>query len=295
MRFFTSSFIGKLIIGARPQTLIASVCPVLIGTVIALDTHTFHLPPFLAILFFALCIQIATNFANDYFDFLKGVDTKERKGPHSTLLSGLLTLRAVRGATILSLILAGVLGLYLIQIGGWLIGVLIILAIFIAYLYTGGPYPIGYIGLGDVCVLICFGPLATAGTTYLQTNILSPIAIIAGLAPGLFSTALLSINNLRDMEQDRKALKKTLPIRFGVLFSKWESTLCLILPCLIPLYLVKLTSAHFMSLISIGYIVFTISPIYALFKGEKMDPLFSKIGKIFTLYSVLFTLGWMFS
>ena len=286
---------NRWIESARPKTLIASVSPVLLGTVIALNAGAFRILVFLATLIFALCVQIGTNFANDYIDFLRGADTKERMGPRRIVQSGLVSVRTMRKATFGIFTLAGMLGLYLMHIGGWHIGALALLAILFGYLYTGGPYPLGYLGLGDLFVLIFFGPVATAGTTYLQTGTLSSIAIIAGFAPGLLSTAIIAMNNLRDIDQDRKADKKTLPVRFGKTFGKWETTLCLILPCLIPLYLFKLTHTHLLSLISVGCIGLAIPLIRALFMDKELPPLFPKTGKILTLYTLLFTLGWISS
>lgn len=281
--------------GARPKTLIASISPVLLGTVIALDRQTFSFSIFFSSLMFALCVQIGTNFANDYLDFLKGADTKERKGPRRLVQSGQVNVQAMRAATLALFTLAGLIGLYLLYVGGWQIGVLALLAILFGYLYTGGPYPLGYVGLGDLCVLIFFGPVATAGVTYLQTGALSFIAIIAGLAPGLLSTAILAMNNLRDIEQDKAVNKKTLPVRFGVCFGKWETVVCLILPSFIPLTLFNLTHTHLLSLGSMGCLGFAIPLVRDLFQGKELAPLFPKVGKILTIYTLLFTLGWALS
>jgi len=277
---------------ARPKTLIASISPVLLGTVIALDNEVFRLSVFLATLVFSLCVQIGSNFANDYIDFLKGSDTTERKGPRRLVQSGLVSVRKMRVVTFGISFFSAVAGLYLMQIGGWQIGALALLSILLGYLYTGGPYPLGYLGLGDLFVLIFFGPIATAGTTYLQTGVISSIAIIAGFAPGLLSTAILSMNNLRDVEQDRKVNKKTLPVRFGIGFGRWETVVCLILPCLIPFYLFRLTHTHLLSLISVGYLALAIPLARALFSNRELAPLFPTMGKILTLYTLLFTLGW---
>lgn len=190
----------------RPKTLIASISPVLIGTVIAKDLRAWDLTIFLATIIFALCIQIGTNFANDYIDFLKGADTNKRKGPRRLVQSGLVSVKKMRLVTLSIFLVAGIIGLYLMKIGGWQIGALAFAAILFGYLYTGGPFPLGYLGLGDLFVLIFFGPVAVAGTTYLQTGTLSSLAIIAGCAPGLFSTAMLALNNIRDIEEDRIAI-----------------------------------------------------------------------------------------
>ncbi|NGX46354.1 MAG: 1,4-dihydroxy-2-naphthoate octaprenyltransferase [Chlamydiae bacterium] len=280
---------------ARPKTLIASISPVLLGTVIALDSKALRLSVFLATLIFALCVQVGSNFANDYIDFLKGADTEERRGPRRLVQSGLVSVHKMRLVTLGIFCLAGMIGLYLMQIGGWQIGAVVLLSILLGYYYTGGPYPLGYLGLGDLFVLIFFGPVATAATTYLQTGTISSIAIIAGLAPGLLSTAILAMNNLRDVEQDRKVNKKTLPVRFGVGFGRWETVACLLLPSLIPFYLFRLTHTHLLSLTSMGYLALAIPLTRALFSDRELALLFPKAGKILTLYTILFILGWAIS
>jgi len=278
--------------GARPKTLIASLSPVLIGTVIA---PIFHLSIFFATLIFALCVQVGTNFANDYLDFLNGADTKERKGPRRLVQSGRVSVRKMRAITGAIFAVALIIGLYLSRVGGWQIGALALLAILLGYLYTGGPYPLAYLGLGDLFVLIFFGPVATAGTTYLQTGIISPIALIAGFAPGFLSAALLALNNLRDIDQDRCANKKTLPVRFGLSWGKGEAILCLILPCAIPLILFQLTHSHLLSLLALSYILLAIPLIRSLLSKEELSPLFPKVGRVLTLYTLVFTVGWISS
>lgn len=281
--------------GARPKTLIASVSPVLLGTVVALDTGVFHAMIFVACLLFALCVQIGTNFANDYIDFVKGADTEERKGPRRLVQSGLVSVKTMRRVTMGIFTLAGLIGVYLMLVGGWQIGALALLAILLGYMYTGGPFPLGYLGLGDLFVLIFFGPVAVASVTYLQTGVVSPVAILLGFAPGLLSTAMIALNNLRDREQDANANKRTLPVRFGEQFGKWEITLCITLPCLIPLYLIKMTHAHLLSMISMLCLLPAFPLIRALFQGKPLPPLFPKVGKLLTLYTFLFIIGWALS
>nr|WP_316358142.1 UbiA family prenyltransferase [Candidatus Neptunochlamydia sp. REUL1] len=140
--------------GARPKTLIASLSPVLIGSVIAFKSGGLHWGIFLACVVFSLAVQIGTNFANDYIDFLKGADTKERKGPRRLVQAGLVSPEKMRTVTFAVFGVAGFVGLYLMWIGGWQIGVLSLMAILLGYLYTGGPYPLGYLGLGDLFVLV---------------------------------------------------------------------------------------------------------------------------------------------
>lgn len=275
--------------GARPKTLIASLSPVLIGSVIAFKLGRLHWGIFLSCVIFSLAVQVGTNFTNDYIDFLKGADTKERKGPRRLVQAGLVSPEKMRSVTFGVFSMAALVGLYLMWIGGWQIGVLALMAILLGYLYTGGPYPLGYLGLGDLFVLVFFGPVAVAGVVYLQTGVLSPAAILAGFPPGLLSTAILAMNNLRDREQDQKVGKKTLPVRFGLSFGKWELALCLIGAALVPLFQQSY-------LTSIATLALGTPLIRSVFKGEKaetMAPLFPKVVRLQTMYTLFFCVGWV--
>lgn len=278
---------NKWIEGARPKTLIASLSPVFIGTVIA---DKVHWGVFFACAFFALAVQIGTNFANDYIDFLKGADTHERKGPRRLVQAGLVTPEKMRKVTFGVFAVAALIGLYLMSVGGWKIGLLALLAILLGYLYTGGPYPLGYLGLGDLFVLIFFGPIAVAGVTYLQTGVVSPAATLAGFPPGLLSTAILAMNNLRDRDQDKKVGKKTLPVRFGLHFGKWEFALCLIGAALIPLF----QRGYLPSVATLAMGAPLIGTVFKAKKGEFLAPLFPKVGQIQIVYTLLFCIGWIF-
>lgn len=281
--------------GARPKTLIASLSPVLIGGVIALESQRFSFVVFIACILFALAVQIGTNFANDYIDFLKGTDTKERKGPRRLVQAGLVSAEKMRKVTFAIFGVAGLIGVYLMLVGGWQIGVLALLAILFGYLYTGGPFPLGYLGLGDFFVLIFFGPVATSGVVYLLTGEVSPIAILAGFPPGLLSTAILVINNLRDYESDKYANKKSLPVRFGMGFGKWEFALCIFLGILTPIILFAATGKHPWSLTSLATLGMGIPIVRSVFKDtapENLAPLFPKVGKLLTFYTLLFVIGW---
>lgn len=287
---------NKWIEGARPKTLIASVSPVLIGGVIAFGEGHFPLPVFVACLLFALCVQIGTNFANDYIDFLKGTDTKERVGPRRLVQGGLVSPETMRTVTLGIFGVAALLGIYLMMIGGWQIGVLSLAAILFGYLYTGGPYPLGYIGLGDLFVLIFFGPVATGGVYYLLAGNISPVAILAGFPPGLLSTAILVMNNLRDYETDKRAGKKSLPVRFGMDFGKWEFAFSIFIGALIPLVLFATTGTHPWSLcscFSIGLGLPLIKMVFHDSSPKALAPLFPKVGKLLTVYTLLFVIGWL--
>jgi len=224
------------ILATRPKTWIASFSPVFVGTSIA-SLQTFIPTIFICTLFFALFIQIGTNFANDYFDFLKGADTDERKGPLRAVQQGWISPLAMQKAIFIVFITAFFFAIPLMIKAGFWSFPITLASIACGILYTGGPKPLGYLGLGEILVFLFFGPIATCGTYFLQTNSLNTVICIASLAPGFLSCAILIANNLRDEETDKKANKNTLVVRFGALFGAIEYTFCLIAAACIPLTL----------------------------------------------------------
>ncbi|WP_309384214.1 1,4-dihydroxy-2-naphthoate polyprenyltransferase [Cerasicoccus frondis] len=207
--------VGAWILAARPKTLPAAIAPVLVGTALAAHNGVFDLAPALICLAFALLIQIGTNFANDYFDFVQGADTKERIGPTRAVAAGLVSPDAMRIAMIIVLSLAFIVGLSLVYWGGLWLVVIGIVSIICAVAYTGGPYPLGYNGLGDIFVFIFFGLIAVGFTYYVQAGAFSHVAWLLGAGVGALSTNLLVVNNYRDLETDRVAGKRTLVVRWG--------------------------------------------------------------------------------
>jgi 1,4-dihydroxy-2-naphthoate octaprenyltransferase len=177
----------------------------------------------------SLLIQVATNLANDYFDHKQGADTEDRLGPARAVQQGWITPKAMLNATVLVLILALCVGLYLISVGGWPIAVIGVTSLICAVAYTGGPMPLAYVGLGDIFVLAFFGLAAVVGTTWVQTLSAPPAAWIGGLSIGLLATAILVVNNLRDRKTDELANKRTLAVRLGATAARWEHTLTITL------------------------------------------------------------------
>ena len=207
------------VLATRPRTLSAAAAPVVAGSGLAAADGVFAALPAVAALLGALLIQIATNLANDYYDFVKGGDTAERLGPVRVTQAGMLAPEAVRRGMMVALGLALVTGIYLASVAGWPVVVIGLVSMLMGVCYTGGPYPLSYHGLGDVFVFVFFGPVATATTYYVQAHLWSPGAILAGVGLGAFSTAMLVVNNLRDRETDEAAGKRTLAVRFGDGFS----------------------------------------------------------------------------
>ncbi|CAA9542043.1 MAG: 1,4-dihydroxy-2-naphthoate polyprenyltransferase [uncultured Thermomicrobiales bacterium] len=210
------------LLAARPKTLPAAVAPVLVGTAVAIAEDGFVPLAALAALAVALLLQIAANLANDVFDFRRGADTAARLGPTRVTQSGLIAPGLVLAATAVVLAAAALCGLYLIGRGGWPIALLGLLALVSAVAYTGGPAPLGYLGLGDVFVFGFFGLVAVAGTAFVQTGRLSPLALAAAVPVGCLATAILVVNNLRDAITDRAAGKRTLAVRLGAARTRWE-------------------------------------------------------------------------
>ena len=182
---------------ARMRTLPAAAAPALLGVALAVGSGTFHLVAAVCAVLGAIAIQIGTNYANDYFDFKNGADTEHRVGPRRATQAGLVAPSTMRAAFIIAFAVAVAFGVYLVVRGGWPIVAVGVASVICGILYTGGPKPLGYLGLGDVLVLIFFGPVAVAGTVYVQSLQLDWTAVVVGLSPGLLSTAILVVNNLR--------------------------------------------------------------------------------------------------
>ena len=199
----------------RVPTLSAAVVPVLVGTAIAAREGRFNAVIFAVVICAALLIQIGTNLTNDLFDFQKGADTGGRLGPVRVVQAGLLSQKQVAAGSALSFGLAILLGLYLVKVGGWPIVAIGLAAVASGIAYTGGPWPLGYHGLGDVFVFIFFGVIAVVGTFYLQSGDVTGAALTASLPVAMLVTAILVVNNLRDIDTDRAAGKLTLAVRFG--------------------------------------------------------------------------------
>src|SRR5829696_15374 len=201
---------------ARPATLSAAVAGVLVGLGAALAVGTaFRVDTALGCVAVALLLQIAANLANDLSDFRRGADTDARQGPLRVAAAGLVTERQLEVAIAVVIVLAGVVGLWLATIGGWVLIALGALAMVAALAYTGGPFPYGYRALGEVFVFVFFGLVAVVGTAYLQALRLDAVFFLAAIPPGLLITAILVVNNLRDIPTDTVAGKRTLAVVLG--------------------------------------------------------------------------------
>lgn len=219
---------------ARPKTLPAAVIPVMVGTALAAAHHAADYPKVAICLAFALLVQIGTNFANDYFDFVKGADSAARVGPRRAVAAGLIAPGRMLAATWLVLGVAFAVGLLLVREGGWILLPIGIVSILCAIAYTGGPFPLGYNGLGDLFVFIFFGLVAVDTTFYVQAGYVTPDVTSCAAAVGLLAANILVANNYRDAETDAPAGKKTLVVRFGRKFAVWQYALSVTVALLCP-------------------------------------------------------------
>ena len=203
------------ILALRPRTLPVSLAPVLVGTAVAHQLGGLRVGPALAAAVGSLLLQIGSNLANDVFDFEKGADTADRIGPPRATQLGLLTPRAMKRGMVCVFGLATLVGLYLTAVAGPAILAIGVVSIAVAIAYTGGPWPLGYHGLGDLAVFVFFGVVAVTGTCFVQLGEVPLLAAVASIPVGALATAILVVNNLRDVETDRAAGKRTLAVRLG--------------------------------------------------------------------------------
>ncbi len=224
-------------LAVRPATLTASAAPVFVGAGAAWAEGVFAPGPALAALLGASLLQVGANFANDVFDFERGADNADRLGPQRATQQGWITPEQMKHAMWLAFAAATITGLYLTYVAGWPVLALGLASIAAAYLYTGGPRPYGYLGLGDLAVFVFFGVGAVAGTYFVQAHTVSRLALVASIPIGALATAILVVNNLRDIETDARAGKRTLAVRIGDPATRVYYFLLLLAAYAVPLLL----------------------------------------------------------
>lgn len=279
-------------LAARPKTLLASLAPVAIGTAMAVHEGQFHAPAMAAALVGAISIQVGTNFCNDYFDFFQGADTQARKGPMRAVQSGLITARAMLNASILMFGMTCLITAYLWSRAGWPFLLIGTLSILFGVLYTAGRNSLAYLGLGDPFVLIFFGPVAVSGTFYVQALSLDWPVVLAGFAPGLLAVGLLVVNNLRDIDEDRIANKRTLAVRFGRTFSRLQYTACIVLAATVPVALWQSGLSRNVLLAS-GVLIpglIVAAKVWSN-EGTQLRPCLGMTAGLLLLYAILFCIG----
>lgn len=283
------------ILASRPKTLLAAFSPVAIGTALAAHQDRFHLLGMLGALMAAVTVQIGTNFCNDYCDFFQGADTDERKGPARAVQSGLISPRAMLLATVLMFSLTALFAILVSFRAGWPFLVLGVFSILFGVLYTSGRYSLAYLGIADPFVLFFFGPVAVVSTHYIQTLEFSWPAVVIGLGPGLIATGLLVVNNLRDIDEDRQAGKRTLAVRLGATFSRWQYTVCIIGSAVVPFAFVLLEGQPLNWWVGLASIVilpglFIIRKVWQC-DGIALRPFLGMTAGLLLLFTVLFCVG----
>lgn len=222
------------IMASRPRTLSAAAAPVLLGTGLAAGDGAFAFLPALAALAGALLIQVGTNLANDYYDHRRGGDTPDRVGPVRVTQAGIIPPETVRNATYLVLGMALLVGIYLVWVGGVPVVVIGLASLVCAVAYTGGPYPLAYHGLGDLFVFLFFGLVAVGGTYWVQALSFGPQVLLAGAGMGALNTAILVVNNLRDLRTDARTGKRTLAVRLGPAGTRFEFLFLVVMGFMTP-------------------------------------------------------------
>lgn len=281
----------------RPKTLPAAASGVVMGSALAWANGSFQVLPALAALCVALLLQIGSNVANDVYDFERGADTSERQGPLRVTQAGLLTPIQVKRGMWTIFFLAASFGLYLAYLRGWGIILIGLAAIVSAIAYTGGPFPLGYYGLGDLFVFIFFGVVAVAGTYFVQVGSVSAAAWSMSVPVGLIITAILVVNNLRDLENDKKAGKHTMAVRLGAQGTRIEYLLCMVVAYLLLPVLVYLKIVPLYSLLAWLSLPLAIKTLRVVFnqQGKALNVALAGTGQTVFVYSVLFWLGILFS
>ena len=283
------------LLAIRPKTLPAAVGPVAVGSAVAFRDGKFHFVSAFCCLLGAILLQIGVNLANDYFDFKNNIDSEERLGPVRVTQSGLIAPADVKRGMIFCLFLAVLIFLYLAQRGGLTIVLIGAFSVLAALAYSGGPYPLASNGLGELFVFIFFGLIAVGGTYYIQAGNLSPLAMLAAVPPGLLVTAIIVVNNLRDIDTDRKAGKRTLAVILGRSRTITEYKLLLLLSYLfLPLMLLTgVTDALILLPLVTGRQAWLLATKIADNQGARLNELLAGTARLSLVFSLLFAAGLM--
>lgn len=279
---------------ARPKTLAAALVPVAVGSAIAYSHQLFDLLPALVALICAFLIQIGTNFANDYYDHIKGADDESRIGFVRATSAGLIQPKTMLIATFVTMALAFVIGMYLVWHAGWIVLLIGVVSLICGIAYTGGPFPLGYNGLGDVFVFLFFGFVAVMTTYYVQALEWAAETFWAALAVGALSTNILVINNLRDSESDSRAGKRTLGVLFGDTALKLEYAALSFLALGIPphFYAVEGYSALvLLPLISVPLFGWLNWKVWTITDKRELNKILELTAAVMTIFGILFAIG----
>lgn len=289
----TPGSIGAWIVAARPATLTAAFAPVAVGTACAWRVGGFRWDAALAALLGAFLIQIATNFANDMFDFQKGADTEDRLGPTRAAQAGLLTVRQLRRGIIVTFALALGTGVYLTWVAGPAVIVIGLASMTAGLAYTGGPFPLAYNGLGDVFVMAFFGFVAVCGTAFVQASFVPQIAWAASVPIGALATGILVVNNVRDFEGDARAGKTTLVVRFGRGAGVREYAFLLAAAYATPIIMFVFGWTSAWVCLPLLTVLWAVGLLRSLVneRGVALNQTLAETAKLLSLFGVLFAIG----
>ncbi len=279
------------IAAARLRTLPAAAAPVLVGTACAAATGGVAWGPALAALAGALAIQIGANFANDVFDAERGADGPDRVGPLRAVSAGLISAAAMKRAMIAAFAIAMAFGVYLVAVAGWPVVAIGLASIIAGIAYTGGPWPLGYHGLGDVFVLVFFGFVAVCGTAFVQLGHVPALAVWAAVPVGALATAILVVNNLRDRPTDARAGKYTLAVRLGRRGALVEYALLLAVAYVVPVALALHAPWRALPVVTAPLAVIRMRQLAAAADGPTFNGLLAATGQLLLLHGLLFAVG----
>jgi 1,4-dihydroxy-2-naphthoate octaprenyltransferase len=286
------------ILASRPRTLPAAIAPVLVGTALAASEDKFHVLPFLAAMVGSTFIQIGTNLSNDYSDARRGADTEDRLGPVRVTAGGLMPPRHVLAGTYIAFGIAVAAGLYLAAVAGWELLVVGVASILAGVLYTGGPRPYGYEGLGELFVFVFFGIVAVVGSYYVQTEELRWEAFALAVPVGLLSSAILVVNNVRDIDTDRRAGKHTLAVKLGRERARALFTAMVVLSFAAPVVILALGGLTPWLLITLAALplgVPLIKTVSSRSDGPALNRALAGTGRLLAVFSVLLSAGVLLS
>ena len=282
------------LLAARPKTLAGAIVPVWIGTALAYSDGHFHWLPALICLFFASMMQVAANFINDLFDFLKGSDREDRLGPERACAQGWISAFAMRHGILITIILACLIGSTLLFYAGWELILVGICCIVFAFFYTTGPYPLSYNGWGDLLVIIFFGFIPVGGSYYVQTLHWTPDVTIASIICGLTVDTLLVVNNYRDRDADARSGKRTVIVRFGEPFGRYLYLMLGITATILGVWLVLSRGEVYGIIAPIVYLIFHLSTWYKMvkiFSGKKLNSILGETSRNMLLMGLLLSLA----
>jgi 1,4-dihydroxy-2-naphthoate octaprenyltransferase len=284
------------LVAARPRTLPAAVAPVLVGTALAGSEDVFRALPFVAALIGSVFIQIGTNLSNDYSDARRGADTEDRLGPVRVTAGGLMPPRRVLIGTYVAFGIAVAAGVYLAAVAGWELLVVGAASILAGVLYTGGPRPYGYEGLGELFVFLFFGIVAVAGSYFVQTEELRWEAFALAMPVGLLASAILVVNNIRDIETDRRAGKRTLAVKLGRERARTLLATMVVIAFLVPPLLVPALSPWLLlPLAALPLAPPLVRTVATRTDGPALNGALAGMGRLLALYSLLLAAGVLLS